>query len=177
MIHRDDVAQLLAGFTPGPDEFEARSRMNDLLAIGDDPFARHTFDPGHFTASAVLREQATSRVLLIHHAKLGRWLQPGGHIEPRDLSIIDAARREALEEAGALELEPIGLLDLDVHRIPPFGNEPAHHHFDLRILFDVVGGDPVAGDGTLDLRWVDAAGLGSLESDDSVARLVRKASG
>ena len=38
-------------------------------------------------------------VLLHRHPKLGRWLPPGGHIEPNELP-DDAARREVLEETG-----------------------------------------------------------------------------
>jgi 8-oxo-dGTP pyrophosphatase MutT (NUDIX family) len=39
------------------------------------------------------------RVLLHWHAKLGRWLPPGGHIEPNELP-DEAAIREVWEETG-----------------------------------------------------------------------------
>lgn len=39
------------------------------------------------------------RILLHWHAKLGRWLPPGGHIEPNELP-DEAAVREVLEETG-----------------------------------------------------------------------------
>jgi len=42
---------------------------------------------------------AEGRVLLHWHAKLGRWLPPGGHVEPDELP-DDAARREVWEETG-----------------------------------------------------------------------------
>lgn len=41
------------------------------------------------------------RVLLHFHKKLGRWLPPGGHIEPNELP-DEAATREVLEETGVL---------------------------------------------------------------------------
>lgn len=39
------------------------------------------------------------RVLLLLHPKLGRWLPPGGHVEPNELP-DDAAVREVEEETG-----------------------------------------------------------------------------
>lgn len=39
------------------------------------------------------------RVLLHLHPKLGKWLPPGGHIEPNELP-DEAARREVAEESG-----------------------------------------------------------------------------
>ncbi len=36
---------------------------------------------GHFTASAFVVSVDGERTLLLHHAKLGRWLQPGGHAD------------------------------------------------------------------------------------------------
>jgi 8-oxo-dGTP pyrophosphatase MutT (NUDIX family) len=41
----------------------------------------------------------SGRVLLHYHRKLGRWLPPGGHIEPNELP-DDAAVREVWEETG-----------------------------------------------------------------------------
>lgn len=50
-----------------------------------------------FTASAFVVNN--EQVLLIHHAKLDQWLQPGGHIEARETP-DEAASREVKEETG-----------------------------------------------------------------------------
>lgn len=112
--------------------------MAPLLALeGPDGFDRATMT-GHVTASAIV-VNGNGEVLLIHHRTIGRWFQPGGHLEPDDESLPAAAMREAVEETGVEGLE---LLDpvpihIDVHPIPanPSKGEGAHRHFDVRYLF------------------------------------------
>lgn len=81
------------------------------------------------------------RVLLHWHCKLGRWLPPGGHIEPDELP-DEAARREVREETSvAATLLPDRGLDLDLPGAPrqlcrPAGIQlediaPGHQHIDL----------------------------------------------
>jgi hypothetical protein len=54
---------------------------------------------GHLTCSATLIDPE-ARVLLIHHNALGLWLRPGGHLEPKDTPLPQAALRERCEETG-----------------------------------------------------------------------------
>jgi len=49
----------------------------------------------HLTASSLICARAEGKVLLTLHARLGRWLQTGGHIEATDPSLEAAAEREA----------------------------------------------------------------------------------
>ena len=70
------------------------------LARSSDPTDRDRFVPGHFTASGFVVSPDGSSLLLIHHRRLDRWLQPGGHIDPEDASPIAAAAREVTEETG-----------------------------------------------------------------------------
>lgn len=126
-----------------------------LLALAAIPskYTREDFEPGHFTASSVLVDTETRRLLLIRHPKLGRWLQPGGHIESADLSVAGAAAREAEEETGfVVRAEEAVGVGLEIHRIPAWGDEPSHLHLDLRFLFEV---DEIAGasPSELDLEW------------------------
>jgi 8-oxo-dGTP pyrophosphatase MutT (NUDIX family) len=78
------------------------------------------------------------RVLLHYHAKLGRWLPPGGHIEPNELP-DEAAVREVAEETG-LEVELVGEralpLATPVQLVRPAGIQLEnighdHEHIDL----------------------------------------------
>ena len=55
---------------------------------------RSHFAPGHFTASAFVLSPDRRELILIHHKKLGIWVQPGGHVETSDEDLLSAARRE-----------------------------------------------------------------------------------
>jgi len=134
-----DVATLLDAFDPRGDARAALSvaRVRALLAQSPDPFARTTYAPGHLTASGVVLSPDRGSVLLVYHRRLARWLQPGGHIEPEDESVTEAARREVLEETGVkLDRDRAALVvGVDVHAIPAARGEPPHWHHDLAVTF------------------------------------------
>lgn len=176
-----DLASTLRDHQPADTiEAEHLRRCRELLAASSDPFARDHFAPGHFTASAFVLDPTSSRVLLILHGKLGLWLQPGGHVEPGDRDLQAAARRELLEEAALDDVELLDprrpLFDVDVHRIPPNPRkgEPAHEHFDLRVLLWARSTVVVAGSDARDVRWVELDAVAGLGSDQSVLRALRK---
>lgn len=146
--------------------------MRDF-ARGPESFLRSN-PVGHVTASAIVSDGEGAAVLLVSHARLGGWLQPGGHIEPEDESTFAAALREVREETGLERFAtPIGraILDLDVHEIPVLGEEPAHLHFDVKHLLVSEGGEPPVAAA----RWYSCDEIPSLDRDGSLTRAVRKA--
>lgn len=155
-------------------------RMKSLAGGASDPFSRASFGPGHFTASSFVLSPCGGRLLLILHSKLGLWLQPGGHIDATDSSLVNAARREAEEETGLRGLRTVldgdGLFDVDIHPIPanPKKGEPAHEHFDLRFLFLSESSELSAGSDALAARWVPLGEVIDAGTDDSVLRALRK---
>lgn len=127
----------------------------ELLAFAREPskFTRGDYDPGHFTASAVIVDRERRALLLVRHPKLGAWLQPGGHFESTDRSVAGAAAREGGEETGFRLLSSRGVpMALESHRIPPWGAEPSHLHLDLRFLFEVSESDR-RDPAELEARW------------------------
>ena len=73
------------------------------------------------------------------HKRLGRWMQPGGHIDPGETP-PEAARREATEELGMIVEHPADgphLIHLDVHEAAL-----GHTHLDLRYLLVGEDADP-----------------------------------
>jgi 8-oxo-dGTP pyrophosphatase MutT (NUDIX family) len=171
-----DVERALLAYTPS-DERE-RSFHTRMLALSGaaDPFSRSAFAPGHFTASAFVLSPHRDAVLLIFHKKLGRWLQPGGHVEPNDATLLEAARREVAEETAIFEPTPLvsGIFDIDVHDIPAHKDEPAHEHFDVRVLLGAPSLVIAASEEVAAARWVPLDELATVETDESVRRAVRK---
>lgn len=169
-----DLVDLIADHQPG-DAAEAThlADVRSLVVLHCSEASKRThYDPGHLTASAFVLSPDRSSVALIHHEKLGIWVQPGGHLEPGDASVEDGARREVAEEIGLTDLEPLGLVDVDVHQIPARGGEPAHLHHDLRFGFVASVWDLDAGDGVLEARWMPIDDLGDV--DEGLRRAVAK---
>jgi 8-oxo-dGTP pyrophosphatase MutT (NUDIX family) len=174
-----DLEALLGAHRPA-DEDEAHflAQMKDAIGSSRGCWHRDHMQPGHFTNSAFVLHPDGGQILLIHHAKLRRWLQPGGHLESTDPSALAGARREALEEVGISALRPLGsgLFDVDVHAIPenPKKGEPRHLHLDLRFLFVSPTQKLMPDSDALDARWVDFDQVSEVESDASVMRAIRK---
>ena len=62
-------------------------------------------------ASCYVVDFEKKELLMIYNKKLGKWLQPGGHIEG-DETPLDTAKREVKEETG-IEFNPIGTKFMD----------------------------------------------------------------
>lgn len=139
-ITADHIRTTLASYLARhPDDRPALDVVRGLIDDGDDLTHRATL-PGHATAGAILVDTA-HRVLHIRHIATGKWLLPGGHLEPGDGTLLQAAGRELTEETGIpphlITPHSETPLHVDVHPIDanPAKGEPAHQHFDFRFLF------------------------------------------
>lgn len=145
---------------------------------GDQLYSRKNFI-GHITASAFIYDPAAKAFLLIHHTSLGKWLQPGGHVEPTDASLLSAALREAVEETGLPTeafVSKAEVIDIDSHDIPENmkKNEAAHVHHDIRYLLTCSSFTSlsVQKDHVSDCKWLKMEELPAEESTQRVARKV-----
>jgi 8-oxo-dGTP pyrophosphatase MutT (NUDIX family) len=175
-LARDARARLAEHLAADAEEAEHLARMRRLCESIADPFSRSGYEPGHFTASAFVISPDSRDLLLIYHQKLRRWLQPGGHVDAADRSLLETARREVREEVGLRELTLLREtpLDVDVHDIPARKLEPAHAHFDVRFLFRAHTRDVAAASDAEAVRWIPLVELSAELSDRSVMRAVEK---
>jgi 8-oxo-dGTP pyrophosphatase MutT (NUDIX family) len=160
-----ELSSLLSLHVPSKGkEREDLERMRTFAAELPSPFSRSQAT-AHFTGSAVVVDPAGERVALLHHAKLKRWLQPGGPADEADGGSMEAtALREAREETGCqVRLHPQAPrpLDVDIHRIPARRDEPEHLHLDVRYLIiaenpEALAHDPAESFGAQWLGWAEA---------------------
>lgn len=131
--------------------------------------------PGHLTGSAMLVDAPAERCVLLLHAKLGRWLQPGGHADGEG-DLAEVALREAAEETGLAGLTvDRPALDLDIHRVDPPEDAP-HDHLDVRYLVRApAGSEPTSNHESHEVRWVPFAELGEYDPDEGLVRLAAAA--
>ena len=120
--------------------------------------------------------------LLTLHPKVGLWLQLGGHCEPEDGTLAEAALREAVEESGiesGLTLYPDGApapVKLDRHAVRCAGkDQPENTHLDVQYLV-LAPPDAVEriSEESLELRWFGYDELPEL-TDRSLRELVARA--
>ena len=157
-----------------PGEADTASRYIALLS-NPDAFQR-THLPGHITGSAFIVDTSRTHTLLVHHAKLNRWLQPGGHSDG-ETDVVGVARREASEETGLRNLQLVSpfIFDLDIHPIPQRTDLAAHDHYDIRYLFEAGMKDPISvSEESHDVRWVRLDELEQFNKEPSLLRLREK---
>jgi coenzyme F420-0:L-glutamate ligase len=149
-----DAAEVVASLSADTAaEAAVRQAFLGFLAARPDAMWRSCV-AGHLTASAVVVDPTARAVLLTLHPRVQMWVQLGGHCEPSDHTLLDAAAREAREESGigSLSFDPAPL-GLDVHPITCSLGVPTRH-FDVRFLaMAAPGALPTPSDESLDLRW------------------------
>lgn len=163
---------LLAAYEPRTEE--ERRHHREIVAHLDIPtaFERDEYEPGHITGSGFVVHPSQRSVVLVEHRKLGRWLQPGGHVDRSDPDIEAAARREVTEETGLTDLRRIGIVDLDIHAFPARDGQPHHLHLDVRIGFLAESADLLHSHESTAIAWVPFEVVLSME--ESLARAVRR---
>jgi 8-oxo-dGTP pyrophosphatase MutT (NUDIX family) len=129
--------------------------------------------PGHITGSSWIVNPERTKVLLVHHAKLNRWLQPGGHADGEE-NVVNVALREAEEETGVTGFKIIkqNIYDLDIHVIPARKDFPEHLHYDIRFLMEADEQLPIiVSEESHDVKWILLKELHQFNDETSILRL------
>jgi len=114
---------------------------------------------------------------LVHHKKLDRWLQPGGHADG-DEDVVRVASKEAEEETGLQSLRLVNsqIFDIDIHLIPRHKDVKAHFHHDIRFLFTADRSEQlVLSEESNELRWIPIEEVGFYTKNNrSIHRMILK---
>ncbi|MFT3661582.1 MAG: NUDIX domain-containing protein [Gordonia sp. (in: high G+C Gram-positive bacteria)] len=160
----ESARTVLAEWTaPDPEQDALRHAYLAFVDAVPNPCERACV-PGHLTGSAIVFDASGEQVLLTLHPRVGRWVQLGGHCEPGDAGIAEAAFREATEESG-LDGLTLGAAPVHLHTHPiTCSLGLPTRHLDVRYAAVAPAGDdgappaPVRSSESVDLAWwpVDA---------------------
>lgn len=172
---REDLLSLLNNHVPR-DEFEwdTWQRTIEFVEMNPDCFER-SLQVGHITASAWVVSSDRSQVLLMHHRKLDRWFQPGGHCDG-DPDVLRVAMKETEEETGVkVRSVDTGIFDVDVHSIPARPSEPSHFHYDIRFLLEADPLEEITRNAEAkEVSWVPMQEVALYNPSESILRMQRK---
>ena len=134
-MHRENFLLLLNSYNPKDcSETLFKKQFIQFVIQNTNCFDR-SLEIGHITASCWLLNNIRSHALLMHHSKLDKWFQLGGHCDG-DPDVLAVAIKEATEESGIKNIQYVNpyIFDLDIHLIPENKKEKAHYHYDVRFL-------------------------------------------
>lgn len=175
-MKRTAIITLLQEYQPTDQrEIAFKKRMLEFINAHEDCFER-SLAIGHITASAWLVNKDNSKALLLHHTKLDRWFQLGGHCDG-DSDVLAVSVKEAQEESGITHIKPVNgkIFDIDIHRIPANSCEAEHDHYDVRFLLRVTSDeDVVQNRESKELRWIGKNVHDLPTQEESVVRMFRK---
>lgn len=154
---------------------EEKDFINRFLSLlAEESCFERTHLPGHITGSAWIVEPSHTQVLLVHHAKLNKWVQPGGHADG-DEDILRVALKEAEEETGLKEFKILDShkpFDLDIHRIPKRTEFPEHFHYDVRFMLEANTNELIhVSEESHDVKWIRLDDLAKYSQERSVLRM------
>ena len=175
-MNRTPLLQLLQAHQPADAE-EQRMWLETIEFVKQNPACfERSLQIGHITGSAWVVDETGQFVLLMHHRKLDRWFQPGGHADG-EWDILQVAMKEAQEETGLGSVEVVShsIYDVDVHLIPANAKDSAHFHYDIRFMLRANKSIPLRiNNESKNLVWVPLEDVANYNNSESIMRMARK---
>ena len=171
---RHSILELLRAHRTN-DQLENTMLQNTIHFIEQHPdcFERSLLT-GHVTGSAWIVNKQGTHVLMMHHKKLDKWFQPGGHCDG-DPDVMAVAAKEAFEETGIeVRLLTPAVFDVDHHVIPARKDIPEHIHYDIRFLLRAKTKDFLVSDESNALAWFKVKDVIDGAFDESLVRMAKK---
>lgn len=140
MTQRETIKIIQKYFQKFPQDKEKLKLLEKQISEDVNFFDRKNFT-GHVVANALILNE--DRVLTIFHNKLHMYIQPGGHVDNTDFSVINAVMREVAEETGLKNIiidnwhkKTFIPIFIESHLIPENKNkEKEHYHHDFMYIF------------------------------------------
>ncbi|HMB26438.1 MAG TPA: NUDIX domain-containing protein [Patescibacteria group bacterium] len=144
-------------------------------------FTRKNFT-GHIVANSLIINK--DKVLTVFHNFLKMYLQPGGHVEQGDQSVLQTALRETREETG---INDCWLFDwhkktqipifIESHLIPenPKKKEKQHYHHDFMYVFKTKTKDiNLQAEEVSDFSWADIETVLNNDPDSFLSKSLKR---
>jgi len=128
----------------------------------------------HITASVWIINEDMNKCLLVHHKKLNKWIQIGGHVDDSE-SAYDAAVRETKEETGLVDIKLMGNGIFDISIFEGMKKGRKHKHYDVIYLFQANENDKlIISDESNELKWININDINRYTNEEEILRLAEK---
>lgn len=175
MMISEPLSQLLTVYSKTYlDELQVTTAFLNFVVSDETCFDRSN-KHGHITGSAWVVSPDYNHILLMHHTKLDKWIQLGGHADGNH-NVLEVAVREAMEESGITSFTLIvpEIFDIDIHEIPENSMEMAHLHYDVRFVMRADSTRLVQNHESKDLLWVPMEDISKYTKEPSIQRMTKK---
>ena len=164
-----------------PKDKEKLIILSEQICKENNIFNRKNFT-GHIVANSLIIHN--NKVLTIFHNLLKMYIQPGGHVDENDNSVLDAALREAEEETGINDLVLFEWhkqtqipIFIESHLIPENlkKQEKQHYHHDFMYVFKTNIKDVnLQTSEVSDFSWVDIETVLKNNPDSFISKSLKR---
>ena len=177
MSYREDICRFEARNVQ--EEADQRQILAFIRRDADGVLRRE--NPAHITTSALVFNPTKTKVLLVFHNQVRAWSWTGGHADGQ-AGLLEASMREAREETGIREVEPLSPAIQALDILPVWGHEKqgrsvtAHLHLSVGFALTAPENQPLAAktDENSGVRWVSVRQLEQYVTEPYMLYIYRK---